>query len=170
MKKVIAICGSDADDPNLSEFALKVAEEIGYLIAKKGAALICGGGGGIMEATCRGAKMADGLTIGILPEDKAYANPFLDVGLTTHIGRARNYVLVRSADAVIGIAGRWGTLNEIALSLNVGKPTVVVRGTGGWADILSSDEIQNLMIGFSTRPLIANSAEEAVRITFEVVE
>jgi len=170
MKKVIAICGSDADDPNLSEFALKVAEEIGYLIAKKGAALICGGGGGIMEAACRGAKMADGLTIGILPEDKAYANPFLDVGLTTHIGRARNYVLVRSADAVIGIAGRWGTLNEIALSLNVGKPTVVVRGTGGWADILSSDEIQNLMIGFSTRPLIANSAEEAVRITFEVVE
>lgn len=169
MRKVVAICGSDGDDPNLSDSTLRVAEEVGYLIAREDAVLICGGGGGVMEAACRGAKRKDGLTIGILPADKAYANPFLDIPLTTHLGTARNYILVRSADVVIGIAGRWGTLNEIALSLNIGKPTVMIRGTGGWADILSSCQDQNLLHSFSTRPFIAGSAEEAVNIAFKVM-
>ena len=170
MKKVVAVCGSDVDDPNLSDSALRVAESVGYLIAREGAVLICGGGGGVMESACQGAKKAGGLTIGILPGDKAYANKFIDVALTTHFGRARNYILVRSADVVIGIAGRWGTLNEIALALNVGKPAVVVKGTGGWADILSRDDIQVLLNDFSTRPFIAGSAEEAVDMAFKMIQ
>lgn len=170
MKKIIAVCGSEADDSNLTLSAKKTAEEVGYLIAKKGAVLICGGGGGIMEAACRGAKSGNGLTIGILPEDKGYANPYVDIGIATHLGRARNYILVRSADAVIGITGRWGTLNEIALALNVGKPALIVKGTGGWADILSKDEIQSLLKIFPTQPVIVKSAEEAVEIAFKLIE
>jgi len=187
MRKLIAVCGSDSDDPNLSDFALRAAEKVGYLLARKDAVLVCGGGGGVMEAACRGAKKAGGLTIGILPRDKEYANPYVDIGLgilprdkeyanpyvdiglASYLGRARNYILVRSCEVIIGIAGRWGTLNEIALSLNVGKPTVVIRGTGGWADILSNSEVQNLLRNFSTRPFIANSAEEAVEIAFKVI-
>jgi len=169
MRKLIAVCGSDSDDPNLSDFALRAAEKVGYLLARKDAVLVCGGGGGVMEAACRGAKKAGGLTIGILPRDKEYANPYVDIGLASYLGRARNYILVRSCEVVIGIAGRWGTLNEIALSLNVGKPTVVIKGTGGWADILSNSEVQNLLRNFSTRPFIANSAEEAVEIAFKVI-
>ncbi|ADY73700.1 hypothetical protein Dester_1063 [Desulfurobacterium thermolithotrophum DSM 11699] len=46
----------------------KVAEEIGYLVAKRGYVLICGGLFGVMEAGAKGAKKAGGLTIGILPE------------------------------------------------------------------------------------------------------
>lgn len=170
MKKIIAVCGSNSDDPSLSEFALRCAEEVGYLIAERGGVLICGGGGGVMEAACRGASKAKGLTIGILPEDKNYANPFVEVSLATHLGRARNYIIVRSADVVIGIAGRWGTLNEIALSLNVGKPTVVIRGTGGWADILAKKDILTYLKGFCTLPIVVNSAKEAVDIAFEVIE
>ena len=169
MKKVIAVCGSDGNDPHLSEGALETAEKIGYLIAQKGAVLVCGGGGGIMEAACRGAKRAHGLTIGILPANKDYANPFVDIGLTTHLGRARNYILVRSAGVIIGIAGRWGTLNEIALALNIGKPTVVVQGTGGWMDMLSHREVQNLLKDFARRPFIATSAEEAVQLAFQLI-
>jgi len=169
MKKVIAVCGSNAEDTNLSKIALETAEKVGYLIAKKDGILICGGGGGIMEAACKGAKKAKGLTIGILPRDKDFANPFVDVGLTTHLGRARNYILVRSSDAIIGIAGRWGTLNEISLSLNVGKPTVIIRGTGGWVDILSSSQLQSFLKSFSTRPVIADSAEEAVEEAFKLI-
>jgi len=45
----------------------------------------------------------------------------------------------------------------------------VIRGTGGWADILSNGEVQNLLRNFSTRPFIANSAEEAVEIAFKVI-
>lgn len=169
MKKVIAVCGSNAEDTNLSKIALETAEKVGYLIAKKDGVLICGGGGGIMEAACRGAKKAKGLTIGILPRDKDFANSFVDIGLTTYLGRARNYILVRSSDAIIGIAGRWGTLNEISLSLNVGKPTVIIRGTGGWVDILSSSQLQNFLKSFSTHPVIANSAEEAVEVAFKLI-
>ena len=168
MKKIIAVCGSDGNDPNLSSFALETAEKVGYLIAKKGGVLICGGGGGIMEATCRGARKAGGLNIGILPEEKDYANPFVDIALPTHLGRARNYVIVRSSDVVIGIAGRWGTLNELSLSLNIGKPTIVIKGTGGWSDILSSLLISEALKNFPISPLIANSAEEAVEMAFQV--
>ena len=166
MRTVIAVCGSDGSDPHLSRQALDVAEQVGYLVAKRGAVLICGGGGGIMEQACRGAKRADGLVIGILPEAKSYANPYVDVGLTTHLGRARNYVLVRSADAVIGIAGRWGTLNEIALALNVGKPAVLVRGSGGWADMLTGEHTAGLVSQLPQRPLLARSPEEAVELAF----
>ena len=170
MRKIIAVCGSDASDPDLSEFALKVAEKVGYFIAERGGVLVCGGGGGVMEAACRGVKKAGGLSIGVLPEKKDYANSFLDVALTTYLGRARNYIIVRSSDVVIGIAGRWGTLNEVSLSLNVGKPTIIVKGTGGWSDILSSNSLQDFLRSFPTRPFIADSAKQAVDIAFKVIE
>lgn len=169
MRTVIAVCGSDGSDSYLSRQALEIAENVGYLIAKRGAVLICGGGGGIMEQACRGAKRGDGLVVGILPETKSYANPYVDVGLTTHLGRARNYILVRSADAIIGIAGRWGTLNEIALALNVGKPAVLVKGSGGWADMLTSEHAAGLVSRLPQAPLVAGSAEEAVELAFRAI-
>ena len=170
MRKLIAVCGSEADDPNLSPSAIKIAEDIGYLIARRGAILICGGGGGIMEAACRGAKKGNGTTVGILPENKNYANPYVDIGIATHLGRARNYILVRSSDAVIGIAGRWGTLNEIALALNIGKPTLIVKGTGGWVDILSRDDVYDNLNIFPSRPFIVSSAKEAVDTIFKLIK
>ena len=169
MRTVIAICGSDGDDPSLCPEVLEIAENVGYLAALRGAVIMCGGGGGVMEQACRGAKRADGLVIGILPETKSYGNPYIDIGLTTHLGRARNYILVRSADAVIGIAGRWGTLNELALALNVGKPTALVQGSGGWVDMLASNNVAQLVSQFPTRPMVASSAEEAVRLVFEAI-
>ena len=60
MKKLISVIGSDGSDINLSKHALEIAEEIGGLIAKKNAILICGGRGGIMEAACKGAKGKNG--------------------------------------------------------------------------------------------------------------
>lgn len=170
MRKLVAVCGSEAEDPNLSSSVLNIAEKVGYLVARRGAVLLCGGGGGIMEAACRGAKRGGGLTIGILPEGRDYANPYLDIPLTTYLGRARNYVLVQSADVVIGIAGRWGTLNEISLALNTGKPTVIIEGSGGWMNILSRSEIQTLLESFSTFPFVAHSPEEAVEIAFSIMK
>ncbi len=169
MKKLIAVCGSEADDPNLSAATLNVAERVGRLIAEKGAILVCGGGGGIMEAACRGAKSANGLTVGILPGDKRYANPYVDIGITTHLGRARNYILVQSADVVIGIAGRWGTLNEISFACNIGKPVVIIKGSGGWMDILSCEKVKEKLKDLSTYPLVTSSPEEAINIAFRLI-
>ena len=83
-----------------------------------------------MEAACRGAKEAAGLTVGILPgSDRSEANPFVDVVLPTGLGEARNALVVGAADAVIAIGGGYGTLSEIALALKAGKRVI---GLGTW--------------------------------------
>jgi len=83
-----------------------------------------------MEAACRGAKEAGGLTVGILPgTDRAAANAFVDVAVPTGLGEARNALVVRAADALVAVGGGYGTLSEIALALKAGKRVV---GFGTW--------------------------------------
>ena len=41
---------------------LAVAEAVGAELARRGAVVVCGGLGGAMEAACRGAKEAGGMT------------------------------------------------------------------------------------------------------------
>lgn len=106
-----------------------LAEEVGRLVAREGATLVCGGMGGVMEAAARGAREAGGTTIGILPgHDRATANPYLDHVLTTGMGHARNLAVVSSGDAVIAIGGGYGTLSEIGLAAKIGRPVVVLAG------------------------------------------
>lgn len=106
----------------------EAAYATGRLLAKKGAVLISGGLGGVMEAACRGAREAGGITIGILPGTDG-GNAFLSVTIRTGLGIARNALVVLSADAVIAAGGRYGTLSEIAIALKNGRP---VFGIGTW--------------------------------------
>ncbi|OYT53846.1 MAG: TIGR00725 family protein [Candidatus Altiarchaeales archaeon ex4484_2] len=136
MKPIIAVIGGETD---VSEESLDMAEEIGSDIARNDCILVCGGRGGIMEAACRGAKAAGGLTVGILPSlDKREANKFVDIPLSTGLGYARNSLVVSCADAVIALEGRVGTLSEIGMSLCNNRPVVVVKGSGGVSDFLES--------------------------------
>jgi len=108
------------------------AYEVGKLLASSGAALVCGGLSGVMEAACKGAKDAGGLTIGIIPSlDKSSANPYVDIVIPTGMGYARNVIVVRSADAIIAIGGRFGTLTEIGDALDAGKETLRILNTRG---------------------------------------
>ena len=120
------------------------AEETGRLIAKSGAVLVCGGRGGVMEAACRGAQQAGGLTVGILPGYTG-ENAFCTVRVGTGLGVARNAVVVGSSDALIAIGGRHGTLSEIAMAGVLGKE---VFGLNSW-------EIDGVVA--------CNTPEEAVR-------
>ena len=114
----------------------KLAEEVGALVAERGATLICGGLGGVMEAAARGARAAGGTTIGILPgHDRSQANAYLDHVVTTGIGHARNLAVVSSGDAVIAVGGSFGTLSEIGLAAKLGRPVIILAG---WR--LSNDE------------------------------
>ncbi len=102
-----------------------LAEEVGRLIAQNGAGLICGGMGGVMEAACKGAFNAGGLTIGILPSDNPLtANSFVRIPIATGMGIGRNIIIVRTARSFIAIDGRYGTLSEIAFALQLGKPVL----------------------------------------------
>jgi len=145
---IIAVIG----DSSCSAEEGKLAETLGEQLAQRGATVICGGLGGVMEAVCRGAKSKGGLTIGILPgEDPSTANPWVNIPIVTGIGEARNMAVVKSAQAVIAIGGKYGTLSEIAYALKSGIPVV---GLNTWS--LSRDGRDNDSI------IKVHSAVEAV--------
>jgi uncharacterized protein (TIGR00725 family) len=130
------------------------AEEVGRLLAERGAILLSGGEQGVMAAVCKGAKEAGGTVVGILGgSDLAEANTYVTVTVATGIGIARNTILIRSADAVISIGGSWGTLIEMGLAVKFGRPLVAF---GGWH---VSDGQSNAVDGSVQR---ATTAEEAV--------
>lgn len=107
------------------------AEEVGRLLAARGATVVTGGRGEVMAAAMRGAKSAGGATIGILPgETRQGMNEWVDHVVVTGIGHARNLAVVASGDAVIAIGGKYGTLAEIGFALTLARPVVVLDP--GW--------------------------------------
>jgi uncharacterized protein (TIGR00725 family) len=120
----IAVVGSATCDDDVAA----VAEAVGREIALRGAMLVCGGRGGVMEAACQGAQAAGGVTVGILPgDDRSQANAYLDIPIVTGLGEARNTIVVRTADAVIAVSGGYGTLSEIGFALKMGRPVIGLR-------------------------------------------
>ncbi len=117
----IGVMGPAACSPQV----YSLAREVGFLIGQKGAILICGGMGGVMEASARGAREGGGIAVGILPGDNAAeANSFIDIPIVTGMGNARNIINVLTSQAVIAIHGSYGTLSEIALALKCRIPVV----------------------------------------------
>ncbi|HEX9705844.1 MAG TPA: TIGR00725 family protein [Gemmatimonadales bacterium] len=122
MKPVVAVIGGSTCSVDEAAWAA----DVGRLLARAGAVLVCGGLGGVMEAAARGAKeLPTSLTIGILPgSSPGDANPYIDIPLATGMGEMRNALIVRVAQAIIAIGGGWGTLSEIALAQRIGTPVV----------------------------------------------
>ena len=122
----LAVIGSGVAEPERDAHA----EAVGRELARRGAVLLCGGLGGVMDAACRGARESGGITVGILPgPDRAGASTQLAVALPTGMGELRNGLIVRAADAVIAVGGEYGTLAEIGFALKLGRPVV---GLGPW--------------------------------------
>jgi len=120
-RKIIGVIGAGT----AGEDILGMAEETGRLIAEHGCLLICGGMGGVMEASARGARGAGGTTIGILPQpDRHTANPYIDIPIATSFGEARNLIIIRTADILIAVGGEYGTLSEIAFALKTEKRVI----------------------------------------------
>ena len=170
MMTIGVIGRSSKPGETMPELVTTAAYEIGRGIAEAGAALASGGTGGVMEASCRGAREAGGLTIGFLPyADKSRANPYVDLVFPTGMGTVRNILTARSCDSLIMIGGGVGTLNEVTIAYDSGVPVVVLEGTTGWADRLRAalqdeawlDERRIVAITF------AQSPEEAVAAAIE---
>ena len=71
--------------------------------------------------------------------------------MATGLGPFRNFLVAQTADALVAVAGRYGTLSEIGMALNLGKPVV---GLGSW-------EVDGVVQ--------ASSPEEAVRLALAAV-
>ena len=106
--------------------AQRLAAGVGAELARRGVTVVCGGGLGVMEAACHGARENGGHTIGILPGNAAESPPnaCIEFPVYTGLGAARNLVVVLSGEAVIAIDGSYGTLSEIAFALIYDKPLV----------------------------------------------
>lgn len=125
-KITISVIGGHQIDGEVEELAYNV----GKIIAKSGAILVCGGLSGVMECSAKGAKEAGGMTIGLLPgKDKAEANDYIDVALPTTIGFARNAMVAASADIIVALPGSNGTACEISYGLVYKRPII---NLGGW--------------------------------------
>ena len=149
-KPVIAVVGAGKCSKKLRD----MAAVIGKYVAEQGGVIVCGGMGGVMEGAARGAKEAGGVTIGILPtQDKKDANEFIDYVIPTGFGEARNIMVIRAADGVVALPGKYGTLSEMAFALQMRKPLVSVSA---WK---LGDEIRHV-----------ETPEEAARLVLELVE
>lgn len=120
-KPIIAVIGGGMVDDGIYDLAYETGREI----AIREGILICGGLGGVMEGCCKGAKSADGITIGILPgESLDNANRYVDIPVATGMGMARNAIIAHTGRVAIAVDGKYGTLSEIGFFSQLNKPVV----------------------------------------------
>lgn len=132
---------------------------LGKLIAEQGWMLLSGGRDcGVMDASCKGAKSAGGLTIGILPgTTRAGMSDAVDIPIITGTGNARNAINVLSCDAIIGCGMGAGTASEVALALKSDKFVI----------LLNNDEISQRFfrsLAKNAQLEYANSPQQAVAL------
>lgn len=151
---IVTVIGAAMCTPKQS----KMAETVGRLLAERGAILVCGGRGGVMEAACRGAIQEGGFTIGILPGiDPLQGNPYLTVVIPTGLGHARNALVIQAGQAIIAIGGGYGTLSEIGIALKSGRRVI---GLDTWQATNANGQSLGL--------IEVQTPEEAVGLALEV--
>lgn len=164
---VAAVVGANSG----SDVILAAAEAVGAGLVDAGLRVASGGLGGVMTAASRGARLAagwtDGSVIGVLPGLVAKeANPYVDIVVPTGMNFARNTILVAMADVVVAVGGGSGTLSEIALAWQHGKPIVALDLGEGWSARLAGERLDHRRDDLIHR---ATSAEEAVRLAVSLV-
>ena len=154
----ISVVGYNSD--SCTKAAYDAAYRVGREVARMGGVVVCGGLGGVMEAACKGAREAGGISLGIVPSgDPGQANDYCDFVVATDLGHSRNFLVAYSADAMVVVGGGAGTLIEAAAAYQEGKAVVTVRGTGGVADEYAG----RFLDGRKKRKVLGSSTpEEAV--------
>ena len=140
----VSVIGANRASPELA----REAEALGAGLVEAGYRVVTGGLGGVMEAVSRGARLAagddEGRVVGILPGlDSSEANEHVEIVLPTGMGYARNVLVVAAGDAVVAVGGRSGTLSELAMAWQFGKPLVALDLGEGWSSRLAGEAIDD---------------------------
>jgi len=144
LKFKVAVSGA-AETEYMAHDASSKAEEIGRLIAEHGMVTVTGATSGAPFWAAKGAKEAGGIVIGISPAAtktqhvRSYHLPleYHDLIVYTGFGYSgRNLLFTRSADAMVTLCGRIGTLNEFTDAFEDQKPQGVLLGIGGTTDMI----------------------------------
>lgn len=144
LRRIVAIIGS----ARATEEEDAIAAALGEAAVTGGFRIVTGGLGGVMRAASRGAhtspRYRSGDVIGVLPTyDASHANEFVDIPICTGLNHGRNLVVVATAEVVFVVGGRSGTLSEIALAWQLGKPVIAVGTTTGWGRRLAGEAIDD---------------------------
>jgi uncharacterized protein (TIGR00725 family) len=140
-----SICVSGAAAGQTVKDSRDLAIELGAAIAKSGHILTTGATVGLPYYAALGAKRAGGVSIGFSPASsmrehiRKYRLPhdvfdFINFTGLSYVGR--DLYLVQSSDAVITVGGRFGSLHEFTSALEAHKPSGVLLGSGGTADLI----------------------------------
>ena len=139
--------------------AIRLAEEVGRELGRRGVTVVTGGLLGVMEAVSRGVKETGGTTIGILPgSDPTEANPYVDIAICTGIGYARNVIVVRSGRAVIAVSGAFGTLSEIAHALGDDIPVI---GLNTWSFSRNGQKDEKIILAQNAADAVEKALDAA---------
>ena len=142
MGKAVSIFGSARLQSGHKYY--KLTEEVAYLLAKDGYAIVTGGGPGLMEAGNRGARRAKGHSIGLnihIPMEQK-ANPYVDTLIDFRYFFIRKVMFVKYAKAFVIMPGGYGTLDEFSEALNliqtmrIADFPIVVVGTQYWKGLI----------------------------------
>jgi uncharacterized protein (TIGR00725 family) len=159
-KIVIGVMGAGE---NATDSDRTNAYELGKSIAQQGWVLLTGGrNAGVMDAACRGAKSAGGLTIGILPGNTTNGiSEAVDIAIVTGMGNARNNINILSSDVIIACGMGTGTAAEIALALKANQPVIILN-----PDTVSQDFFQKLS---PENLYFVNSISEVIKATQNIL-
>lgn len=143
------ICVSGAAKGQSVDEGKHLAMAAGRAIASSGNMLLTGATVGLPNYASVGAKEAGGWSVGISPAAtkvehvKKYRLPTACYDVILYTGLhyvGRDTLLVASADAVVSIGGRLGTLHEFTIAMEMDKPIGFLQGAGG-----ISTEIQDIL-------------------------
>jgi uncharacterized protein (TIGR00725 family) len=172
-KLQIGVMGSAAD-LNYTKDLEKLAEEVGYFVAKSGAALMFGAEkdyDSLSTAACRGAKKAGGLTVGVTYGKglDIFEKENVDVVIASGMerGGGRELALVLSCDAIIALNGGSGTLTEIVIAYQANIPVITIKGTGGWSEKLAGEYIDARK---RVKIEVVDNPEKAVKLAISLIK
>lgn len=138
----IVVSGA-ADISHCCKEIVEISKEVGREIAKRSCVLVTGATTGVPYYAAIGCKEAGGFNIGFSPASsegqhlKIYRLPVDVFDVIVYTGAdyvGRDTIMTKSADGVIIICGRMGTLHEFATAFEIQRPIGVLEGTGGTAD------------------------------------
>lgn len=139
------ICVYSSSSNILGDNYYQDARELGILMGKAGFNLIYGGGAvGTMYENAKAVKKFGGKVIGVIPEklhNFGVGNPDCDELFVTKCMRSRKEKLDQISDAVIALAGGFGTLEELSemivqKQLGYNNKAIVILNTNGFYDSL----------------------------------
>lgn len=155
---------------NPTETGYKLAMDLGKSLVDNGFLIATGGLKGIMEGVSRGArkskKWSGREVIGITPGwNDEKSNPWVDIEISSGLGRFRNTLLINTCNAVIGIEGGSGTLSELALAWQEGKPICCLDTGTGWSSTLGSEKLDHRR----TNPISKTKSIEEIMTWLDII-